>query len=178
MLSLRELAQSLRPHANSVFHMGGDEVVLSCWKGSQSVTSWLASQPGHEGLTDADYHWAWQYFQDEALRQLEAETLRLQRMEAVGALASGMAHDLNNALAPVLMGTQMLRREARDENAQRILSLMESSTRRGADMVRQVLLFARGRDGETSALDVAPLLREMEKLVRDTFPPAPRSARI
>ncbi len=107
-------------------------------------------------------------------RQLEVETLRLQRMEAVGALAGGMAHDLNNALAPVLMGTQMLRREARDENSQRILSLMESSTRRGADMVRQVLLFARGRAGEASVLDAAPLLREMEKLVRDTFPPGIR----
>ncbi len=107
-------------------------------------------------------------------RQLEAETLRLQRMEAVGALAGGMAHDLNNALAPVLMGTQMLRREARDENSQRILSLMESSTRRGADMVRQVLLFARGRAGEATVLEAAALLREMEKLVRDTFPPGIR----
>ena len=79
-------------------------------------------------------------------RQLLAESLRMQRMEAIGALAGGMAHDLNNALAPILMGTQLLRRDSRDENTQRILGLMEASTRRGADMVRQVLLFARGRD--------------------------------
>lgn len=103
-------------------------------------------------------------------KQLQAESLRMQRMEAVGALAGGMAHDLNNALAPVLMGTQLLRRDAKDENARRILSLMESSTRRGADMVRQVLLFARGKQGDFERLEVRPLVKEMEKLARDTFP--------
>ncbi|HXG47302.1 MAG TPA: CHASE2 domain-containing protein [Methylomirabilota bacterium] len=104
-------------------------------------------------------------------KQLEAESLRLQRMEAIGALAGGMAHDLNNALAPILMGTQLLRRDARDENSRRILSLMESSTRRGAEMVRQVLLFARGRQGDLEKLDLRPLVKEMERLARDTFPP-------
>jgi two-component system cell cycle sensor histidine kinase/response regulator CckA len=103
-------------------------------------------------------------------RQLEAESLRLQRAEAVGALASGMAHDLNNALAPVLMGAQLLARAATDDETRRILHLMESATRRGADMVRQVLLFARGRQGERRCLDLGPLVKEMEKLVRDTFP--------
>ncbi len=103
-------------------------------------------------------------------RQLEAETTRMQRMEAVGALAGGMAHDLNNALAPVLMGTQLLRREVTGENALHILSLMESSTRRGADMVRQVLLFARGRPEEFERLDPGVLAKEVEKLGRDTFP--------
>ncbi len=103
-------------------------------------------------------------------KQLEAESMRLQRMEAVGSLASGMAHDLNNALAPILMGTQLLRREMPDENAHRILSLMEASTRRGAEMVRQVLLFARGRTEEMVLIDPGLLVREAEKLARDTFP--------
>ena len=103
-------------------------------------------------------------------KQLEAESMRMQRMEAVGALAGGMAHDLNNALAPILMGTQLLRRDAKDDNSKRILSLMESSTRRGADMVRQVLLFARGKQGDFERLEAGPLVKEMEKLARDTFP--------
>ena len=103
-------------------------------------------------------------------KQLEAESMRMQRMEAIGALAGGMAHDLNNALAPVLMGTQLLRRDATDDNSRRILSLMEAGTRRAADMVRQVLLFARGREGEFERLDARPLVREMAKLVWDTFP--------
>lgn len=103
-------------------------------------------------------------------RQLEAEAHRLQRTEAIGSLASGMAHDLNNALAPVLMGTQLLRREAATDEARRILQLMESSTRRGADMVRQVVLFARGRPGEAERLDLRVLVSDMERLARDTFP--------
>ena len=103
-------------------------------------------------------------------KQLEAESMRMQRMEAVGALAGGMAHDLNNALAPILMGTQLLRRDAKDDNSKRILSLMESSTRRGADMVRQVLLFARGKQGDFERVDARPIVKEMEKLARDTFP--------
>lgn len=103
-------------------------------------------------------------------KQLEAEANRMQRMEALGALAGGMAHDLNNALAPILMGAQLLRRDSKDENTRRVLSLMESSTRRGADMVRQVLLFARGRRGELEPLNASPLVKEMEKLARDTFP--------
>jgi PAS domain S-box-containing protein len=104
-------------------------------------------------------------------RQLQAETLRLQRMEGIGALAAGMAHDLNNALAPVLLGAQLLRRTATDAETRRVLSLMEESARRGAEMVRQVLLFARGRGGDRQPLRPGPLVKEIEKLVRDTFPP-------
>ncbi len=104
-------------------------------------------------------------------RQLQAETLRLQRMEGIGALAAGMAHDLNNALAPVLLGAQLLRRTTADPETRRVLTLMEESARRGAEMVRQVLLFARGRGGDREPLRLGPLLKEIEKLVRDTFPP-------
>lgn len=103
-------------------------------------------------------------------KQLEAESLRLQRAEVIGALASGMAHDLNNALAPVLMGAQLLQRDTGNDEIRRILGLMESSARRGADMVRQVVLFARGRQGEREALDLRPLVREMDQLIRETLP--------
>jgi two-component system, cell cycle sensor histidine kinase and response regulator CckA len=103
-------------------------------------------------------------------RQLEAEAVRMQRMEALGSLAGGMAHDLNNALAPILMGAQLLRRDSKNENVRRVLALMESSTRRGADMVRQVLLFARGRHGEFEPVNVSALVKEMTKLAQDTFP--------
>jgi hexosaminidase len=66
------MQSALQPHANTVFHMGGDEVVISCWQSSQTVTDWLSSQPGHEQLTKADFQWAWLYFQAEALKQLDA----------------------------------------------------------------------------------------------------------
>ena len=101
---------------------------------------------------------------------LEQQFLRTQRMNTIGTLAGGMAHDLNNALAPILMGVQLLRRKANDEEARNLLGLMETSTHRGADMVRQVLLFARGRGGEFERLELVPIVKDLEKMVRETFP--------
>ncbi len=103
-------------------------------------------------------------------KQLEAQFLRTQRMNTIGTLAGGMAHDLNNALAPILMGTQLLRRKATDDETRNLLGLMETNTHRGADMVRQVLLFARGRGGDFERIGLGPLVKELEKLVRETFP--------
>ena len=103
-------------------------------------------------------------------KQLEAQLIRAQRMETIGALAGGMAHDLNNALSPVLLGTQLLRRRPQDPESARLLSLMEASTLRGADMVRQVLLFTRGREGDMEQLALGGLVKEVEKMIRETFP--------
>jgi len=103
-------------------------------------------------------------------KRLEAEAYRAQRIESVGALAGGMAHDLNNALSPILMGLQLLQQQRQDEETRRMLAVMESNTHRGADMVRQVLLFSRGSSGEKEPLALGNLLREMERIVRQTFP--------
>lgn len=103
-------------------------------------------------------------------KELEAQFLRTQRMNTIGTLAGGMAHDLNNALAPILMGTQLLRRRATDNETRELLSLMETNTHRSAEMVRQVLLFARGRGGEHEQLQLGAVAGELEKMVRETFP--------
>ncbi|MFO1512639.1 MAG: ATP-binding protein [Verrucomicrobiota bacterium] len=103
-------------------------------------------------------------------KNLEQQFLRTQRMNTIGTLAGGMAHDLNNALAPILMGAQLLRRKATDAESRELLGMMETSTQRGADMVRQVLLFARGRGGEFERLELGALVKELEKMVRETFP--------
>jgi PAS domain S-box-containing protein len=103
-------------------------------------------------------------------KRIEAEFLRAQRMDSIGALAGGMAHDLNNALSPILMGIHLIRRKARDAEVDQMLAVMEANTHRGADMVRQVLTFARGREGDRELLDVGRLLREMEHICRQTLP--------
>ena len=103
-------------------------------------------------------------------KRLELESFRAQRIESIGALAGGMAHDLNNALSPILMGLQLLQNQHPDEETQRMLSVMEDNTHRGADMVKQVLLFSRGRESEKEALSLGSLVREMERIVRRTFP--------
>lgn len=104
-------------------------------------------------------------------RRLQEQILRAQRLEAAGALASGMAHDLNNALAPVLMGVQLLRRRTEAEDLRRMLDVMETHARRGAEMVKQVLLFSRGQAGDRQVLSVGELVRELERVLRETLPP-------
>jgi PAS domain S-box-containing protein len=103
-------------------------------------------------------------------KNLELEFFRAQRIESIGVIAGGIAHDLNNSLSPVLMGLQMLRQQHCDEESRRMLAVMEDNTHRSADMVRQVLLFSRGREGEKEPLSPGALLREIERVVRQTFP--------
>jgi len=101
-------------------------------------------------------------------KQLEEQFLRSQRLESLGVLISGIAHDLNNALAPVLLGIDMLR--ASPDEKENILRTMQSSAKRGADMVKQVLAFARGGDTHKSLIHAEPLVKEMGKIITDTFP--------
>ncbi|MGZ4962153.1 MAG: ATP-binding response regulator [Limisphaerales bacterium] len=102
-------------------------------------------------------------------KQVQQQVLRTQRLESLGTLAGGVAHDLNNALAPILMATELLRLEFGNEGASH-LDVIEGSARRGAGMVRQLLTFARGTDGERLPVQPRQLLVEMEKLIRGTFP--------
>ncbi|NJN59212.1 MAG: response regulator [Leptolyngbyaceae cyanobacterium SL_5_9] len=105
-------------------------------------------------------------------KSLEAQFLRTQRMESIGTLAGGIAHDLNNMLAPILMAVQLLetRVPEDDEQSKQWLETLETSARRGADLVRQVLSFARGIEGERTMLQVGHLVKEIEKIAKETFP--------
>lgn len=102
-------------------------------------------------------------------KKLEAQFLRAQRMESIGTLAGGIAHDLNNVLAPILLSLGMLKRQSRSPVEQKLLTTLENSAQRGADMVRQVLSFARGVEGERVVVDVGQVVRDLENLIRDTF---------
>jgi signal transduction histidine kinase/ActR/RegA family two-component response regulator len=107
----------------------------------------------------------------EEKKRLEIQFLRAQRMESIGALAGGIAHDLNNALVPVLMGAQMLREEQlKNPDRERLLDLIMSSGTRCTEMVKQILTFARGTQGKIASVAVRHLVIEMGKLIRETFP--------
>ncbi len=105
-----------------------------------------------------------------AKKTLESQFLRAQRLESIGALASGIAHDLNNCLAPILMGVAVLQDAVLDPGMKKILCAMESSATRGAGVVKQVLTFARGASGERVVLQPNHLIHEMVKIVRETLP--------
>jgi len=103
-------------------------------------------------------------------RHLEALLLRSQRLESIGTLAGGIAHDLNNVLAPILMSIELLREGETRGDRLDLLSTISSSAQRGADMVRQVLSFARGMHGTKARMDLRHVGRDVAKILRDTLP--------
>ncbi len=101
---------------------------------------------------------------------LEAQFFRAQRMEAIGMLASGIAHDMNNILAPILMSAPLLRMGLTPERLEKTALTIETSAQRGADLVRQLLTFGRGVEGDRQVVQLRTLLHEITKISRQTFP--------
>ena len=103
-------------------------------------------------------------------KQIEAQFLRSQRLQSLGTLAGGIAHDLNNVLTPISLSVDMLRKALAGSNYVMLADSLETSARRGADIVRQILTFARGVEGERASLQPKHLIHELENFVTNTFP--------
>jgi nitrogen fixation negative regulator NifL len=103
-------------------------------------------------------------------KKLEAQFLRSQRMESIGTLAGGIAHDLNNVLTPLLVAVQMLKEKITDDDGQQLLRVLEINVQRGASLVKQVLAFGRGVAGERAMVYPAHIVREIKQIVHETFP--------
>lgn len=103
-------------------------------------------------------------------KELEAQFFRAQRLESIGTLASGIAHDLNNVLAPILMSAQLLESQLHDDRSKRLLPILISNAKRGANLVKQVLSFTRGVEGDRTFLQLNHLIREIHQFVKETFP--------
>jgi PAS domain S-box-containing protein len=105
-------------------------------------------------------------------KKLEAQYLRAQRMESIGTLASGIAHNLGNLLSPILLSIQMLMRKYPDEESQHMLAILKINAERGGEMIKQVLEFARGIEGERIELQLIHLIKEVAKILEGTLPKA------
>jgi two-component system, cell cycle sensor histidine kinase and response regulator CckA len=103
-------------------------------------------------------------------KQLETQFLRAQRMESIGTLASGIAHDLNNVLSPILMSVQLLKSKGISERDSKMLDIVENNAKRGGNLVKQVLSFARGIEGDRTIFQLKHLILEMKQIVEQTFP--------
>jgi PAS domain S-box-containing protein len=103
-------------------------------------------------------------------KQLEAQLLRSQRLESIGTLTGGIAHDLNNVIAPVLMSVELLQMKLHDQQSQRVLQTLENNVKRGASLLKQVLSFAQGIEGKRTIVQVKHLLNEIGQIVNQTFP--------
>ena len=107
-------------------------------------------------------------------KRLELQALRTQRLESLGTLAGGIAHDMNNILGPILVTVQLLKMRTSDEKSVQMLETLEASTQRGAELLKQVLSFARGVEGEQIVLEIPALIEEIQSLLASTFPPSIR----
>lgn len=105
-------------------------------------------------------------------KQLEAQFYRAQRLESLGTLASGVSHDLNNILAPILAVAQLLQIKLGnlDEKNKEFLKIIEDNSKRAAELVKQITSFARGEEGKRVNLQLGILLQEIEQIVKSTFP--------
>ncbi len=103
-------------------------------------------------------------------KKLETELLRTQRVESIGRLAGGIAHDMNNILAPIMMSAPLLRMALPRADIERTLATIESSAKRGADLVKQLLMFSRGIEGDRGPVAPGTLIREIARIAEETFP--------
>lgn len=103
-------------------------------------------------------------------RELERQLRQSQKMEAIGQLASGIAHDVNNLLAPILMGADILLRRRREQGEQPILTMIKREAQRGGAVINQLLAFTRGIEGQRTVVRTDLLLMEIVGMIRETFP--------
>ncbi len=103
---------------------------------------------------------------------LEEQFLRTQRLESLGALTSGVAHDLNNILSPILVSLEWIGMNMQNDAARKLLKTLETSVWCGADLLRQLLSFARGVEGKFTVLHPETPLLQLEAILHETLPPS------
>jgi two-component system cell cycle sensor histidine kinase/response regulator CckA len=100
----------------------------------------------------------------------QEQLLRAQRMESIGTLAGGIAHDMNNILSPILMAADMIEMEMADEKSVRWLGMIRENAARGAELIKQVLTFARGMAGEHITVQLKHIVKDLAAVLKETFP--------
>lgn len=103
-------------------------------------------------------------------KSLEKQLFRAQRLESIGTLASGIAHDLNNILTPVVLGMELIKLKLTDENARKRVDTVISTVKRGSGLIGQVLSFARGSQESREPINIKYIIDEVAKIARETFP--------
>lgn len=103
-------------------------------------------------------------------KKLETQLLRAQRMESIGTLAGGVAHDLNNVLTPILLSIDLLKSRVTSDDDRRLIEKTQASATHGAALVQQLLAFARGADGKRTRIEPAKALNDLQPLIRQSLP--------
>ncbi len=179
-------AEALGQDAVQLLHRSGDSCAGDALKTLQERAEWTGemtqlTKDGREvlvlsrwtGIRD-EYNQAQAYLLSNTditeKRKRQTLHLRAQRMESLGILAGGIAHDLNNVLTPILMAIDLLKINCSNEDSLAVLRALETSAEKGAQMVKQVLSFARGKEGKRAPLHLKHAWKEAEMLLRHALP--------
>jgi signal transduction histidine kinase len=105
-------------------------------------------------------------------RELQTRLNQSQKLEALGTLAGGIAHDLNNTLVPIVALTKMVRKTLPEGSMERqdLDSVIEAADQ-ARDLVQQILTFSRQESGHKAPIDLSVILRQALKMFRATLPP-------
>jgi PAS domain S-box-containing protein len=102
-------------------------------------------------------------------KRLESQFLRAQRLESIGTLAGGIAHDLNNVMTPITLSLELLKERCPDDQSQKFITMIERNAQRGTDLIKRVVSFAKGNEGEHKIIRVSDIISEIKRIVRETF---------
>lgn len=163
-----DLCQSLVTSCQQAFETGQGQTIELCFEDRQYLVRLIPERDAQgeiisligisENITEK--------------KKLEEQFYRAQRMESLGTLASGIAHDLNNVFTPILAIAQllMMKQQNLDERSREMLQVLVDSSKRGANLVKQVLTSIRGFEGNRSALQAETVLQEVTNIIQQTFP--------
>ena len=143
--------------------------IINCRKDGELRTENMAITPVRDQQGKISHYVA---IKQDITRQkaIEEHLLQTQRIEAIGTLASGVAHDLNNILSPILLVAGVLKDAQRDTSNREMLAMVQTSAARGSEIVKQLLTFSRGQTGARAPVQLRHLLKEIAIVVRETFP--------
>ena len=177
--------EALHKDLHELFHFGSPRELSEARAAVSGDGIWAGVLHQHTKVGDVVVQSCWTPLRDDAgaqrailivnaqapdTQRLEAKLIRLQRLEGLGFLVSGIAHDLNNVLSPMMVALQGLRDEVQSPRGTRKLDLLEASTVRAASLVRQVLAFAKGTQDERMVVQPARVLHEIEKMLAESMP--------
>lgn len=103
-------------------------------------------------------------------RGIEEQLVCAQRIGSLALVTSSIARDLNNVLAPVLMAAPLLRAKVSDLESRHLLDAMESNAQRGAEIIKQLMVFGFGTDEERRPLALHHQIGDVVKLIQGAFP--------
>ncbi len=103
-------------------------------------------------------------------KTLQTQLLQAQKLESIGTLAAGVAHDFNNILNVIIGNSDLLNTSSLDEKNVRRITAIASSAARGAHLVKQLLMFARNTKENYIPLLINDIVEDIAKLISETFP--------